>query len=142
MTLVFLGLGSNIGDRMKNIQNAVNLLSKKISIKKVSTIIETDPVDCPPQEKYLNAVLKASTKLSAHELLETTQKIEKTLGRVRAIRNAPRTIDIDILLYGNERIHDKNLIIPHPRMRNRAFVMNPLNEIDATLAKKITKKQP
>lgn len=140
MALVYLGLGSNLGDRLKNIQNAVALLSKEISVEKISTIIETDPVGGPPQEKYLNAVLKAQTDLPARELLEITQKIESSLGRIRTIQNAPRVIDIDILLYGDKNINEKDLIVPHPRMLKRAFVMEPLMEIDASLAEKLIKE--
>lgn len=140
MALVYLGLGSNLGDRLKNIQNAVALLSKKISVERISTIIETDPVGGPPQEKYLNAVLKAQTDLPARELLEITQEIERSLGRIRTIQNAPRVIDIDILLYGDKNINEKDLIVPHPRMLKRAFVMEPLKEIDASLVKKLEKE--
>lgn len=140
MALVYLGLGSNLGDRLKNIQNAVALLSKKITVEKISKIIETDPVGGPPQGKYLNAVIKAQTDLSPRELLEAAQAIEKDMGRIRTVQDAPRIIDIDILLYGHERINEKDLIVPHPKMLKRAFVMKPLNEIDATLVRKLVKE--
>ncbi|MFA6378826.1 MAG: 2-amino-4-hydroxy-6-hydroxymethyldihydropteridine diphosphokinase [Candidatus Omnitrophota bacterium] len=135
MALIYLGLGSNIGDRLKHITEAIRLLSNHIVVDRVSAIIETDPIGGPPQEKYLNAVLKAETSLSAHELLEKTQAIEHVLGRVRTgIQNAPRIIDIDILLYDQQHINDQDLTIPHPRMTTRAFVMKPLEEIDPRLA--------
>ncbi len=140
MALVYLGLGSNLGDRLENIQNAIHLVSKRISVEKISTIIETDPIGGPPQGKYLNAVLKARTGLSAYKLLKITQGIENVFGRVRTIKNAPRTIDIDILLYDDVHINDEDLIIPHPRMLERTFVMKPLEEIDAPLAKRLEKK--
>lgn len=135
MALAYLGLGSNIGDRQKYIADAIHLLSECATIERVSTIIETDPVGGPSQGKYLNAVLKARTTLSAHTLLDKIQHIEKTLGRTRnGIINAPRTIDIDILLYDDKTICDEHLSIPHPRMKERAFVMEPLKEIDPALA--------
>jgi len=135
MALVYLGLGSNIGDRQKYITDAMRLLSGCLTIERASTIIETDPVGGPPQEKYLNAVLRAQTPLSAHALLKKTQHIEAALGRTRnGIVNAPRTIDIDILLYDDQTIADEHLTIPHPRMKERAFVMEPLKEIDPMLA--------
>lgn len=140
MALVYLGLGSNLGDREENIQNAIALLSKKISVERISTIIETDPIGGPPQGKYLNAVIKAHADLSARELLETAQQIEKDMGRIRTIQDAPRIIDIDILLYGDQSINEKDLIVPHPRMLKRAFVMAPLKEIDASLAEKLETK--
>ncbi len=141
MALVYLGLGSNIGDRLKHIEQAISLLATHTTIERVSTIIETDPVGGPPQEKYLNAVLKATTTLSAQELLHATQGIEHRMGRLHSsIPNAPRIIDIDILLYDNERIHEANLVIPHPRMLERAFVIRPLEEIDPALVHALTKE--
>jgi 2-amino-4-hydroxy-6-hydroxymethyldihydropteridine diphosphokinase len=141
MALVYLGLGSNIGDRLKNIEQAISLLASKMTVEHASTVIETDPIGGPPQEKYLNAVLKVTTASSPHELLVTTQEIERLMGRQRtSIKNAPRIIDIDILLYGDQRIHDKDLTIPHPRMLMREFVMKPLEELDSTLAHALLKE--
>jgi len=142
MALVYLGLGSNIGDRLKNIQQAISLIATRMPIECISTIIETDPVGGPPQEKYLNAVIKVKTFLSPQEVLRITQAIQSVIGRVRtSIPNAPRIIDIDILLYGNERINDENLTIPHPRMLERAFVMKPLEEIDPDCAHALTTRK-
>jgi 2-amino-4-hydroxy-6-hydroxymethyldihydropteridine diphosphokinase len=143
MAVVYLGLGSNIGDRLKNIEKAVSLLSEHVQILRISTPIETDPVGGPPQEKYINAVLKATTLLSARQLLSKTQEIENSAGRIRTpIPNAPRVIDIDILLYNNDRIHENDLIVPHPRMLKRNFVMQPLAEIDQDLAIALLKENP
>jgi 2-amino-4-hydroxy-6-hydroxymethyldihydropteridine diphosphokinase len=136
MSVVFLGLGSNLGDRFQNIHDAVDRLSASgVVVQKLSTLIETDPVDIPfdmPQGKFVNAVVKAETALSPQELLKVCQKIEIDLGRVRSVetvKNGPRTIDIDILLFDDLTLDSPQLTIPHPRMRTRAFVMVPLKEI-------------
>jgi 2-amino-4-hydroxy-6-hydroxymethyldihydropteridine diphosphokinase len=136
--VIYLGLGSNLGARQKNIREAVSSLQKNaVAIEKISTIIETKPVGGPPQDKYLNAVVKCQTDLSPIQLLTVIQKIEKNLGRQRVIVNGPRTIDIDILLYGRLRISSAQLLIPHPRMSSRDFVMLPLKEIEPKLAEEI-----
>jgi 2-amino-4-hydroxy-6-hydroxymethyldihydropteridine diphosphokinase len=126
-----LGIGSNLGDRRKNIKRAIELLSKTkgVKIHQVSRIYETEPVAGPPQGKFLNGAIKIKTILSAGGLLKVLKDIEKKLGRVRTIRYGPRTIDLDILLYGTKTINKKNLKIPHPRMFEREFVLKPLREI-------------
>ena len=101
-----------------------------LKVLKLSTVIETNPVSGVPQGKYLNAVLKASTIHSPEELHVITQGIERKLGRVRKTFNGPRVIDIDILLYDDIKLINQRLIIPHPRMLERSFVMQPLMEID------------
>ncbi len=131
MPAIYLGLGSNLGDREKNIRSAVELLQEAgVKIQRLSTLIETDPVGGPPQGKFLNAVLRAESDLAPLDLLRAVQAIEQKLGRVRSVRNAPRTIDIDILLYGRLTLASPELTIPHPRMRERDFVMKPLSEIE------------
>ena len=131
MAIVFLGLGSNLGDRQKNIQNAVRLLQTPyFVVDKISKIIETEPVGFLDQGKFLNVVLKGTTQLSPVDLLLHTQSIEKKLGRTKTISNGPRTIDIDILLYDHEKISTPQLTIPHPRMWGRDFVLGPLKEIE------------
>ena len=131
MAIVYLGLGSNLGDREKNIQNAIRLLNKNhFVVEKLSTIIETDPVGFLEQEKFLNAVLKGHTELSPTDLLSLTQSIEKEIGRQKTFLNGPRVIDIDILLYDEQKIRTPQLTIPHPRMGQRDFVMRPLKEIE------------
>jgi 2-amino-4-hydroxy-6-hydroxymethyldihydropteridine diphosphokinase len=138
LAVVFLGLGSNMGVRGENIHRALNRLHEKgVSIQKVSTFIETAPVDVPPepvQGEYVNAVAKAITDLSPQELLKTCLAIESEFGRVRTVRHGPRPIDIDILLYDDLRIDTPELVLPHPRMRERDFVMRPLHEIAPELA--------
>lgn len=130
MPIVYLGLGSNLGDRAKNIHEAVKALNEAdIMTIKLSSLIETDPVGGPPQGLFLNAVLKACTGLLPVELLRTINRIEARLGRVRGVRNGPRTIDIDILLYDELMLDTPELVIPHPRMKEREFVMRPLREV-------------
>jgi 2-amino-4-hydroxy-6-hydroxymethyldihydropteridine diphosphokinase len=133
LAVVYLGLGSNLGSRRENIHQALNHLQEKgVSIQKVSTFIETAPVDVPPQPvqgDYVNAVAKAITDLSPQELLKTCLTIESELGRVRSVKNGPRLIDIDILLYDDLKIDSPDLVVPHPRMHERDFVLRPLREI-------------
>lgn len=134
MSIAYIGLGSSLGDRAGYIQSAVASLQEKGAlVLKQSTIIETDPVGGPPQDKFLNAVVKVETKLSPSELLSTCQAIERQLGRVREVPNGPRTIDLDILLYDRLTIDTPQLQIPHPRMFERAFVLEPLREIEPGL---------
>jgi pantoate--beta-alanine ligase len=130
MTKCYIGVGSNLGNRKENIRRALELLKQsKIKVKKVSTIIETDPVGGPPQGKFLNAVLEISTNLKPRDLLETLKNIEEKLGRKRSVRFGPRTMDLDILLYDGKSIKQKDLVVPHPRMHQRDFVLRPLKEI-------------
>ena len=138
MPIVYLGIGSNLGNRRENIERAINLLQgNHIKILKQSTAIETDPVDGPPQDKFLNAVLKVETDHPPQALLKILQKIEKQLLRAKTAINGPRTIDLDILLYGRVALQTPELTIPHPRMFQREFVMNPLKEIAPELAEEI-----
>ena len=139
MATVYLALGSNMGDRPANIQKAIELLnSSKITVKKISSIIETEPAGGPPQDKYLNGVIEVTTTLTPFELLKTAQSIEKKLGRKKTVCNAPRPIDIDILFYDQKKIQTPELTIPHPRMLNREFVMRPLSEIAPDLVNELT----
>ena len=137
MAIVYLGLGSNVGDRRAFLAQAVAEMEEfEIDVRKISSIIETKPVGGPiGQDKYLNAVLECETDLSPEDLLEILQSIEHKLGRVRTVQDGPRTIDIDILLYDELQIKTANLTIPHPRMLNRDFVMIPLKEIAPQIAK-------
>lgn len=119
-----------MGDRAGYISRAIEELeSHGIKVRKRSTVIETEPVDGPVQGKYLNTVVEATTDLSPERLLKQLQSIESNLGRVRDIKNGPRTIDLDILLYDHFRLNTPVLVIPHPRMRSRDFVLEPLKEI-------------
>ena len=127
---VFLGLGSNLGNRQKNLDMALDLLSQRMHIKKVSSVYETDPMGNTEQPRFLNLVCQVNTILAPKELLTLAKGIELKLGRIPAkTKNAPRLIDIDILLYGDTLINTEILTIPHPRMLERDFVTNPLKEI-------------
>ena len=133
MLTCYLGIGSNLGDRLKNIKSAISKLNslKNTKVIKVSKIIETEPVGGPiDQGKFLNAALKIKTRLTPLNLLKNLQKIEKQLGRKKTdVRYGPRPIDLDILFYADKIIHSKNLTIPHPRLFEREFVIKPLLEI-------------
>lgn len=135
-SIAYIGLGSNLGDREKNIAKAINLLKqvKRIKVRKVSSLHETEPEGCKEQNKFLNGALELETSLSPRELLRVLQGIERKLGRKRVIKWGPRTIDLDILLYGDLKIDEENLKIPHPQMEKRDFVLIPLEEISPQLA--------
>lgn len=131
MVISYIGVGSNLGDREKNINSALGYLkgTEGIRLKRISSLYETEPVGGPPQGKFLNGAIAIETILSPRELLEKLKEIEGKLGRKRTVPNGPRTIDLDILTYGEEKIKEKDLIIPHPRMEMRDFVLQPLREI-------------
>ncbi len=131
MVVCYLGIGSNLGDRRRNIKKALDYLAKTkgVKIEKASCIYETVAVGGPPQGKFLNAAIKIKTSLSPLSLLKAIKKIEKNLGRKKTVRYAPREIDLDILLFADKIIKRKNLAIPHPRMFEREFVLKPLREI-------------
>jgi 2-amino-4-hydroxy-6-hydroxymethyldihydropteridine diphosphokinase len=130
MTVVYLGLGSNLGDRKQNLLKAVGALQELdgVSHVRLSQIIETAPVGGPQQGDYLNAVVECHCSVVAIQLLRQVQIIEQQLKRQRSGKNHPRTIDIDILLFGDESHASHELTIPHPRMHQREFVMRPLAE--------------
>jgi 2-amino-4-hydroxy-6-hydroxymethyldihydropteridine diphosphokinase len=127
----FIGLGSNIGNRYDYLTKAIEKLVKhpKIKMVKTSSVYETDPVGYEEQDLFLNMVIEVWTDWSALELLDYCLKVELELGRKREIFWGPRTIDLDILLYNQENIKSEKLIVPHPRMLERNFVMIPLSEI-------------
>jgi 2-amino-4-hydroxy-6-hydroxymethyldihydropteridine diphosphokinase len=142
MAKVYLGLGSNLGKREHNIQSAIAQMSPNhIDVWQISSFMETNPVGGPPQGKFLNIVVQAWTPLTPDELLTRLQFIEKNLGRERTVRNGPRTIDIDILLYDEMKIDLPHLKIPHPRMLEREFVMSPLTEIAPDVANELKKQK-
>jgi len=133
MSKIYLSLGTNLGDKESNIEHALNLLSQEVKILKTSSLYETEPVGFKDQPWFLNMVLEGDTDLSARDLLCFTKRIESEMKRVKTIVNGPRIIDVDILLYEDEKIESEDLIIPHPRMLQRAFVMIPLYEISSDL---------
>lgn len=131
MKTIYLGLGSNIGDREKMLQSAVDrLAAPDLIVKRVSSVYETEPVYLKEQRHFLNAVVEAETELFPMMLLTRIQKIELALGRRRTgPPNGPRTIDIDILFYGSSTVTTRKLEIPHPRLHERRFVMAPMEEL-------------
>ncbi|PLR78912.1 2-amino-4-hydroxy-6-hydroxymethyldihydropteridine diphosphokinase [Bacillus sp. V3-13] len=127
----FIGLGSNLGDRAEYLRKAIVHLEnhKQIHVVNNSSIYETEPIGYLEQDKFLNLVIQITTGLNPHELLDACLNIEQLLGRKREILWGPRTIDLDILLYNQENIETEKLIIPHPRIQERAFVLIPLVEV-------------
>ncbi|MCU1347265.1 MAG: folK [Acidobacteria bacterium] len=127
---VVIALGSNLGDRRLNLARAVDALRREIALVRISSIHETEPVDAPAgSPPFLNMVVVGHTPLPPLALLDVLQRIEARLGRRRGARNAPRTIDLDLILHGAHRMRTKRLTLPHPRYRQRAFVMEPLGEV-------------
>lgn len=127
-----IALGSNLGNRELNIDSAIAELAKIIEITHLSTNHETDPVGGPEQPKYLNAILIAETQLDPQELLISMLEIENKLGRKREIHWGPRTIDLDLIVVGDEVVVSDVLVLPHPRAHERKFVLEPWIEIDPT----------
>ncbi|WP_240377862.1 2-amino-4-hydroxy-6-hydroxymethyldihydropteridine diphosphokinase [Bacillus piscicola] len=128
---VFVALGSNIEDRALYLRQAIEKLNEqeRIKVTRLSSIYETEPVGMQDQAKFLNMVMELYTSLNPLELLQMTQQVERELKRTREVRWGPRTIDLDILLFNDENIRMDELIVPHPRMCERAFVIVPLREI-------------
>lgn len=125
---VYIGIGSNLGNRKDNIARAINMLACKHKVV-VSSLYETDPEEYIEQPLFLNCVVGFKTSQSAFKLLENLKDLERHLGRKRSFRNAPRTIDLDILFYDGQIIKDPDLEVPHPRLHKRAFVLAPFVEI-------------
>ena len=134
MNVVYLGLGSNIGNREANIRQALDQLqTDDLRLLRLSSLYETEPMGFHDQPWFLNQVAEFATKLSPLQLLKRIQDVEKTLGRKREIVNGPRTIDIDILLFGDVVMKTAELTIPHPRYRERRFVLEPLLDLNPAL---------
>ena len=132
MSRVFIGIGSNEGDRLSNISRAARAMSRlpQTRLVQMATIIETEPVGGPPQGPYLNTVVEVETGLAPHELLAALQGIERQLGRVPSTQRwGPRPMDLDILLYADRLMQEGSLSIPHPRMHERRFVLEPLAQL-------------
>ena len=136
MPIAYLGLGSNLGDREATIRGALELLQAddEIDVMAVSSLKETDPVGYEDQPRFLNGATALRTELTPRELLERMFAVERQLGRVRTgPRFGPRTIDLDLLLYGQESIDEPGLRVPHPRLAERRFVLEPLAELNTDL---------
>jgi 2-amino-4-hydroxy-6-hydroxymethyldihydropteridine diphosphokinase len=127
--IAYIGLGSNLGDRERNVLQAVELLAASVQVTAVSSLYCTEPVGRGDQADFINAAVQIGTTLSAAELLSLCRSIEDRMGRSRDERWGPRTIDLDILLYGDAVLDLPGLVVPHPRMAGRRFVLEPLAEI-------------
>jgi len=135
MTLAYVGLGANLGPREVTLLRAVDLLAETAGVRvlAVSQLRETDPVGVVDQPTFLNGAAEIETSLRARELLGRLLEVEQELGRVRGVRFGPRTIDLDLLVYGDREIDEPGLHVPHPRLRERRFALEPLAELDPQL---------
>jgi 2-amino-4-hydroxy-6-hydroxymethyldihydropteridine diphosphokinase len=137
MTTAYIGIGSNVGERELFCRDAVEALGEAsgIVVQKVSSLYETEPVGGPPQRSFVNLAVRIDTELSPQRLLETCKGIEERMGREPSdIHWGPRVVDLDVLLFGDEKVNEPGLEIPHPRMKERRFVLVPLLEIDPDVA--------
>jgi 2-amino-4-hydroxy-6-hydroxymethyldihydropteridine diphosphokinase len=140
VNLAFLLAGSNLGDRKDNLEYATSSLAMAGTVLKISSYFETEPVGYLDQPWLINQAIELETMLTPSELLLCCQRIETCRGRIRAFPNAPRTLDIDILLYGNLSVTQEDLIIPHPRLAERKFVLEPLAQIAPDVVHPLLKK--
>lgn len=141
MKIVYLGLGSNVGDSEALLQSALDRLNgPDLKLLRVSSLYETEPIGLREQRWFLNLVAEFQTELFPKQLLQRIEKVERELGRKRTVRNGPRTIDIDILLYGNAVVKTEALEIPHPRYRERRFTLAPLAELNPELRDPVTRR--
>lgn len=133
----YLGIGSNLGDRLANLQGAVDGLGAVdgVALVAVSRVYETDPVGGPEQPEFFNAVVAVQTTMTSHELLAVAQRLERDAHRVRTEHWGPRTLDVDVLLVGDEVLDTPDLVVPHPRMWERGFVLAPLAELAPDLVR-------
>ena len=138
MVPVAIALGSNLSDRESHLRAAVAALRRFLPSLRVSTFIDTEPVDVGPQPRFLNAAATATTTFDPATLLARLLAIEDAHGRQRPGPGAPRTLDLDLILYGDAIIDEPGLIVPHPRLRQRAFVLDPLAEIAPDLVDPVT----
>lgn len=137
---VYLGLGSNMGNRQDNLDRALNLLSQRLRMGQVSSIYDTEPVGNTEQPRFLNLACQVFTSLAPAEMLTLAKGIELKLGRTPGTSNASRPVDVDILFYGEKVIKTRELAIPHPRLAERAFVLVPLGEIAPDLVHPVSGK--
>ena len=140
LVTVYLGLGSNLGDRQENLDKALEYLSQRLRLAEVSSVYDTEPMGNPEQPRFLNMVCQVNTMLTPKELLVLAKGIDRKMGRMPGSPNSPRTSDIDILFYGDEVIKMPDLVIPHPRLTERAFILVPMAEIAPDLVHPANKK--
>jgi len=129
MTAVYLGLGSNLGNRARNIYGALRRLGSCVALQEISSLYETEPVGLADQPWFLNLACSAETSLDPHALLAVAKRIEREMGREEGVRFGPRVVDIDLLFYGDVVLKTDDLEIPHPRLHQRGFVLIPLKEL-------------
>lgn len=140
MLEVFLGLGSNLGNKEENINNSLKLISELYTVKKISHLYLTEPIGNVKQDWFLNCVVEIQTDVDPKKLLSSVKSIERKLGRIKIVKNGPRIIDIDILFYGDRVLKTKTLVIPHPSIQERLFVLQPMMDINPNLVHPIFKK--
>lgn len=135
MTRAYVGLGSNLGDRERAIRDALDLLGRHVEIAAVSSLLETEPWGYTDQPRFVNAAAAVETELSPSELLDVLLSVERELGRERGAgpRYGARTIDLDLLLHGDEIVDEPGLVVPHPHLHERRFALEPLHELDPAL---------
>ncbi len=140
---VHFGIGSNLGDRLAHLQAAVDgLAAAGLTVTGISEVYETEPVGGPPQPDYLNAVVAVETDLDATALLAVALALEQQEHRERAERWGPRTLDVDVLLVGDEHVSEPDLVVPHPRLLERGFVIAPLRDLDPGLVDELAPGAP
>src|SRR4030042_2792233 len=140
LTVVFLGLGSNIGKKEANIKKALYLLSEIGEVKKTSHLYLTEPVGIIKQDWFLNCAVQIETNMDPQKLLTALKSIERKLGRIKTVKNGPRTIDIDILFYGDRIVKKTHLVIPHPFLQDRLFVLQPMMDLAPSFIHPLLKK--
>jgi 2-amino-4-hydroxy-6-hydroxymethyldihydropteridine diphosphokinase len=138
--IVYLALGTNLGDRLANLKQAIAALTPQMEVKSKSQVYETPPWGYEDQPKFLNQVIKAKTYLDPEALLKHLKRLEVALGRTVSFPNGPRSIDIDLLFYDDLVLNKSSLVIPHPRLHERGFVLLPLMDIAPDLVHPVNKK--
>lgn len=138
--IVYIALGSNLGDRPANLKQAITSLTPQMEVKAKSSVYETPPWGFEDQPKFLNQVIKVKTYLEPEPLLKHLKRLEIALGRKESFPNGPRLIDLDILFYDDRVLNTPSLVIPHPRLQERGFVLLPLMEIEPDLVHPVSKK--
>ena len=138
--IVYLALGSNVGDRLANLKEAIASLTPQMDVKAKSSVYETPPWGYEDQPKFLNQVIRAKTYLEPEPLLRHLKRLEVALGRQESFPNGPRAIDLDILFYDDLVLYSPSLTIPHPRLHERSFVLLPLMDLDPELVHPVNKK--
>jgi 2-amino-4-hydroxy-6-hydroxymethyldihydropteridine diphosphokinase len=138
--IVYLALGTNLGDRLKNLKQAISSLTPQLDVNAKSQVYETPPWGFEDQPKFLNQVIRANTYLDPEPLLKHLKRLEVALGRKESFPNGPRLIDMDILFYDDLVVEKPSLVIPHPRLQERGFVLLPLMDIAPALVHPVHKK--